>query len=314
MSDDEPIDIAILTILQEEYNAVLSLLDNPPREPGTPGNPNNFAWVKGKIPYNDTSYRVVLGLTGNPGVIQAVTIANEAIRLWNPTYIFLVGIAGGMQRKDLKLGDVVIANSIWFYDYGKIGDEFEPRNLYRYPANNPLFRLSLLAEGEWQQMIRSKQPGLESTQSKVFHGLIASGNQVVDNPNHPFFQSVLKTDTAREILAVEMEGAGAADAVMQQNESGKNISFLMIRGISDLISEAQRPIDAHHDERDLWKKYAAMSAAAFTVNLIQKGLPILPLSHQPGPGKKKDLKSTLNPISFEITIAENLESSPGENG
>lgn len=119
-----------------------------------------------------------------------------------------------------------------------------------------------------------------------------------------------------------MEGAGAADAVSQMNESGKSISFLMIRGISDLISEDDRLIDAHHDERDLWKKYAADSAAAFTVNLIQKGLPTSPLvqqknspdyrsdcvfslSHQPGSGKKKDLKSILNPISFDLTIAEN---------
>lgn len=157
MSDDDTIDIAILTILPEEYNAVKSLLNNPIKYPGNPKSPNNFAWVKGEIPHEHTSYRVVLGLTGNPGVIQAANITTETIRLWNPTYIFLVGIAGGMQRKDLKLGDVVIANSIWFYDYGKIGAEYEPRNQYRYSANNPLLRLSLLAQDGWQQMIQSKQ-------------------------------------------------------------------------------------------------------------------------------------------------------------
>ncbi|MDD1725206.1 MAG: NACHT domain-containing protein, partial [Methanospirillum sp.] len=298
MADVEPIDIAILTILPEEYNAVHSLLINPTKISGTPKNPNNFAWVTGEILYEDTSYRVVLGLAGNPGVIQGANITTEAIRLWNPTSIFLVGIAGGMKRKDLKLGDVVIANSIWFYDYGKIGAEFEPRNRYRYPADNPLLRLSLLVQDGWQQMIQSRKPGQEAAQSKALHGLIASGNQVVDNPNYPFFQSVIKTDTAREILAVEMEGAGAADAVSQQNESGKHIGFLMIRGISDMISENSRSIDAHHDERDLWKKYAAESAAAFTVRLIQKGLPTVPQKHT--------FENTLHPISFDLTIAENL--------
>lgn len=70
MANEDPIDIVILTVLPEEYNAVHSLLINPTKDPGKPRSPNNFAWVKGEIPYERNSYRVVLGLSGNPGVIR----------------------------------------------------------------------------------------------------------------------------------------------------------------------------------------------------------------------------------------------------
>jgi nucleoside phosphorylase len=217
--EEAQIDIAIITVVPEEYIAVHSRLENTQRYPGTVDGVNPYKWETGEIQSNQASYRVVLAFSGSQGVISGATITNATVLRWNPRYVFLVDVAGGLNRKDLSLGDIVIANPIWFYDYGKIGKKFEPCHRFQYPANNPLFRSALLfAEFQyWKGGISRKRPDNTDILPKVLNGTVASGNQVIDNPDHPFFRSVLRSDTAREILAVEVEGAGAADAIVFAN-------------------------------------------------------------------------------------------------
>ena len=44
---DPPVDVAIITILDEEYKAVLNRLENHKRDNGTSDSPNVFAWELG---------------------------------------------------------------------------------------------------------------------------------------------------------------------------------------------------------------------------------------------------------------------------
>jgi nucleoside phosphorylase len=64
-----------------------------------------------------------------------------------------------------------------------------------------------------------------------------------------------------KILAVEMEGAGVGNAIEYIHALGKVVSFLMIRGISDVPQpHASISVDNSNvcgtKERDLWKAYA----------------------------------------------------------
>ena len=67
-------------------------------------------------------------------------------------------------------------------------------------------------------------------------------------------------ESARSILAVEMESAGVLQAAQQMN---KQYPVMAIRGISDIIG-------LKRDER--WTPYACQSAGAFTCAFIKAGI------------------------------------------
>jgi nucleoside phosphorylase len=90
---------------------------------------------------------------------------------------------------------------------------------------------------------------------RVHRGLIGSGN------------SLMKDITERDrlasavgIAALEMEGAGVADAVWDQTEVA---DYLVIRGICDYA-------DRH--KNDLWQPYAAAVAACYLRAVIETGV------------------------------------------
>jgi nucleoside phosphorylase len=109
---------------------------------------------------------------------------------------------------------------------------------------------------------------------KVIGGEIASGEKVVDDPTNDFFIEVL--NRWPKVRAVEMEGAGVGSAIENAQSFGIPVSFIMIRGISDLPRHEDRIGTRGTVERDSWKAYASETVAAFTIGWITDGLPIAP--------------------------------------
>jgi hypothetical protein len=72
------------------------------------------------------------------------------------------------------------------------------------------------------------------------------------------------------LLAVEMEAAGVGMSLARLRSEGHNVSFIMVRGISDLSEQpsAQELPEARTTQRDLWKPFAAASAAAYIEYLL----------------------------------------------
>lgn len=270
------VDIAILTILKEEYDAVCSEISDLQPWPGERKAANRYAWKIGTVACSSRAgtYRVAVGMTARAGTNQGTAAAVEAIGRWRPRYLFLVGIAGGFA--ETQRGDVVIADVIRGYEYGRIEDgRFEPRSTWTYRTDEALFTGSLAYSSKpaWRKLIEAKSP--TACESRVHSGEILSGDKVVDDPSYEFFDEIL-TAYPRAI-AVEMEGVGACCAIEQETSSGTVIGFLMVRGISDLPRRLRNGKDERGSrERELWKKYAADVAAAFTVGYIADGLPMPP--------------------------------------
>lgn len=85
---------------------------------------------------------------------------------------------------------------------------------------------------------------------RVFHGRIGSANTLLKDP--------VMRDLLRDrfhVLAIEMEGSGVADATWSAQ-----IGYLVIRGTCDYCNK---------DKNDVWQKYAALVAAAFTKAVIE---------------------------------------------
>lgn len=290
----EPVDVVILTVLEDEYLAVCRQLQELRTERGTRTSPNLYAWRTGTVfcEHYDGTYRVAVGMTGRAGNPQSVMVALDAITRWKPRYVFFTGIAGGLidfkkaaqdsnYKPEIHLGDIVIGDIIHGYEYGKIEGSFHPRDNWTYSPDQGLLTTATAYKTNpaWRRRIKLAPP--RNLQPNILLGEVASGDKVIDDPTNAFFAAVY--EKWPKTKAVEMEGAGVAAAINQARDAGKVIGFLMIRGISDIPRSPQAISSPHPSEgnrgtqeRDNWKPYAAEVAAAVTVGLIADGLPVPP--------------------------------------
>lgn len=272
------VDIAIITVLQEEYAAVHEHLERPQYVPGSRGHPNSYSWRIGEIrsDQHQTPYRVVLGMAGQPGEGSGIRAVTDTIEAFTTDYLLLVGVAGGLG--DLRRGDVVVSDVIYGYEYGKADEGFEPRGDWTFAADLGMANAARALAGtrpDWSKAVTAQAPGGDRS-PRIHIGAVASGNKVVDNISDPSFRPVL--DLWPKLKAIEMEGLGAARAIEWAKQRGFAINFSMVRGISDLprnkpsetVLTTGGRVSTQTQERDLWKKYAAEAAAVLTIQIIRE--------------------------------------------
>lgn len=272
-ADTTGTDILIVTVLREEYTAVLQLLSNTRPVQGRPDAPALYGWRTGTVAREPGGeYRVVLALTGSAGTVTASQAVVRSVERWKPRYVLLVGIAGGLPPDGCAVGDAVVSTKIYGYEYGKVEDGFQPRPDWVYQVDGGLCTSA--------QAFVAANPGWCAgivPAPKVLFGPVASGNKVVDNPADPSFAAVLKHWP--KLQAVEMEGAGAAAAIDELRTVGvHHVGFLMVRGISDMPrppGERDGAV-AQTGERDANKRRACEVAASFAVRWIAAEWPVEP--------------------------------------
>jgi nucleoside phosphorylase len=220
-------------------------------------------------------------MAGHAGNVPSSFAVKNTIERFRPSYLLLVGIAGGV-RNGLKKGDVVVSSHIYGYEYGKIDTGFIARPDNILPCDVSLVTAAQtlnLTDAEWQDALKASppEPGLLPS---LAVGPVGSGDKVVDDLSYDLVKKVLQAWP--DIAAVEMEGFGAISAINDARDIGRSVGFAMIRGVSDIPpsdrSRDQRDQEASREtkqssERQTWKRYAANSAAAFVAQLIKVGWP-----------------------------------------
>jgi tetratricopeptide (TPR) repeat protein/nucleoside phosphorylase len=188
------------------------------------------------------------------------------LEAWHPDHLILVDIAGAVKgRDDIDLGDVVTHTHLHYYDFQKeTGAEVEePRYLSHAAPSARLRELSrrpkLRGDHSWQDWISKPRPR-EGT-PKVLEGEMLVGGTLF--ANSPRLHRLLDKHT--KVLAVEMEGAGAARSVLDWSLRGRPPEFLIVRGMSDFCNV---PPEENQRTRDKWKPYAAWAAAAHVRALV----------------------------------------------
>lgn len=291
------VDLAIITVIPEEYAAIVKRLRHvhPPRL--SEATPNLYAWTCGEVMHRQSRrpFRVVVAMATDPGTISGVLVTEHTVKHWNPRYVLLVGIAGGFnlgmqipERERIALGDVLLSEVIWGYEYGKVGKKFKPRLDKTFRADRGLLPNAIAFAETDKTWKRPRAIGIERPTGETdrlphaVSGPVASGDKVVDDPTEKFFAQVIKAWP--KLRGIEMEGAGAAAAIEISQAEGRPVGFLMIRGISDIPKTIQKSTAASlnllvdQSERDRWKLFAANAAAAFTIAFISKRWPLAPLT------------------------------------
>ena len=301
-------DIAILTVIPEEYESVLASLNSygcqTIHDSGSASATNLYGWVvRALTDAQGRVYRIVVGIVAQPGPERMASAVLATVTRYKPRYILLVGIAGGFPQDGLARGDVTISTVIYDYEYGKVATDFQPRQDFTYQTDVALLTsaISLHARDKsWATRDQHIRPSGSQAVPKLLAGSVASGSKIIDNAGNAFFVQVLKAWP--RLLAVEMEGAGAASAIETAKAANANVGFLMVRGISDMPKTGERQHEeGNKAERDRWKKYAATTAANFTIHWISHGWPTPPRRTTRSPASKPSDDEATNSKATNVT-------------
>jgi nucleoside phosphorylase len=251
--------VAIVTITEGEFLAAQTVL-------GLQANVAGSAYFCGRVTANN-NYQVVLRRAAAQGNIEAAQAVGSAVEDFRPDYIFLVGTAGGSGKDDGHVGDVVVADVVAYYEHRKyVGGRDLAR---RTPCDQPSLFLRerfvepLRVDGSWVAHIPGAYPRPEPGVPKVLIGEIVAGEKLLGDADNAY-QAAVMTEYDKA-LAFDMESWGIAKEIyLHRGTPGYNPQYLVIRGISDIVSD---PVN--NDQRVRWRDYASAAAAAVAHRVIK---------------------------------------------
>jgi nucleoside phosphorylase len=252
--------VVILTALEVEHKAVEAHLEpfGQDLRLSEKVHQNGTIYTTGRFATSSCNWNVAIAQI-NMGSDSAAIEATRAIEQFNPRVILFVGVAGGI--KDVAIGDVVAASVVYNYECGKV---LKDRTLPRPKLGEADYDLQQRAQAEarkddWRGRIR---PGLTSADKlpKAFVSPIAAGNKVIRSRQSEVYKYL--QEYYDDAIAVEMEGFGFLKATQQV----KNVSAIVIRGISNLIGRNVNSLEPETIRQDR----AARHASAFAFEILAK--------------------------------------------
>ncbi len=256
-SKQHSIDFAIITALPKEAQAVVTRLENYEIKRFEDKDIRTYHCGTVPIKGGDGFYRVAVVVLPSMGNVSAANTATDTIAHWNPRFVLMVGIAAGIPENEVKLGDVVVANQIVGYDYGKVTSKGIKRRDRVYPGSALLLdRINNFWDKSWTKQIDEPRPeNASQAVSKVLVGPVAAGNKVIASKK--FREQLIKHWS--KLLGLEMESEGVFAATFERPQI---LGTLVIRGICDMADE---------EKADDWQEYAAHAAASFAIAFLKSG-------------------------------------------
>lgn len=238
--------IAILTPIPIEYQKVRELLGISTLHAVQH---NGRQYEEGRFQGRFHPFEVIISQTGSKNTEVALA-TDRAIQQYNPNIVILTGIAGGV--KDVKIGDVVIANKLYGYESGKETDE-------GFVSRPEVFTCSLdLVDHAKQTALspqwKSRSPFAEN--SNVFTGPIISGDKVIASIESPVYKNIKKH--FNDTIALEMEASGFGKVMLYH----PMVKFINIRGVSDLLKNKSETDEEGSQEK------AVANAVGFVFEML----------------------------------------------
>jgi nucleoside phosphorylase/CheY-like chemotaxis protein len=209
---------------------------------------------------NGNSRRILACSVNKMGMQATVCVTSIIISKFKVKNVFMTGICAGVKGRDLKFGDVIIAENTTEYAAGKITENnegvfsFKPEPV-QLPTNQKLIALtnSFISNNERELLnIYSEYKGNKPDNIfKAKIGPIASGSLVVASKT--MIKSI--TDSNRKILGIDMEGHGMylASYFLETSKS------LFIKSVCDF---------GDSEKSDDYQDYASYTSARFLHSFI----------------------------------------------
>lgn len=278
------VDFAIVTILEDEFEAVLRRFPKWVTADGQ----RRYRIRRLPLP-SGGSYTIAVVRTIEQGNTEALDAARDVFEDLDPAWLLVVGIAGGAPANGFTLGDVIVSSRISDFSVEAV---LEDHSRTYALGGGPLHPNAAKIVGDIRAMVQAgeidgwaseealgrKRPAIDLSDDKFYGdaGWIKDTREAlirhfaVGPPRQPIVTTGpiassdrLIKDTEilqvwlwmqRKVAAVEMESAGAYRAA-----HGKGVPFLAIRGLSDVVGFKRNPD---------WTLYACEVAASFTRALL----------------------------------------------
>ncbi len=239
--------VVVLTALPVEYDAVRVYLSITRK-----GQHKGTQYEQCRITTSSGELEVILAEIGQ-GNVNAAIVTERMITHFNAKLVIFVGVAGGL--KDVQIGDVVIADKVYWYESGKAEENY----LIRPKIGNSTYSLEQLARNvKRDRLWLNNLQSISEPPPQAYIGAVAAGENVVASTRSDAWK-LLKNHFS-DALAVEMEGYGVLDAV----RTNEHVGAIIIRGISDLVDH-KADVDAQN-----FQAVAARHASAFTLEILKQ--------------------------------------------
>lgn len=251
-------DFLVITPLEEEWDAIRRHFPYAKRLPPDENDVRVYfqAEIPVSLPGGDTgTYHVTFVSPLGMGRVEATTTTSDAIHRWQPRYVALVGIAGGVAGR-VALGDVLVADQFVDYELQKLREDAQEIRYKLHGADPRLLGAVRYVEG-WEARGRIPHPIAGVPRRHI--GPVSTGDKVLaDGTTIERY----RRDWPK-LIGVEMEAGGVAASAFQ---AASKPGVLMVRGVSDL-SNADKDSPSVAD----WREYACDVAAAFLRALLESG-------------------------------------------
>ncbi len=118
--DERPVDVLILTALQDELEAVLALGERARAGWRERKDEEGFRLYRRAIPNGrEATLTIAAAWIGKMGPSAAARRAQQLVKELDPACLAMCGICAGDRRK-VALGDVIVADQLYSYDQGKV--------------------------------------------------------------------------------------------------------------------------------------------------------------------------------------------------
>jgi nucleoside phosphorylase/HEAT repeat protein len=283
---EAPIDVILLTAVKTERDAVLRLLRPLPHQQAIwQVRINKETYYLGQ--FGDYKAVVTMCEMGISGRGSAIIATNEAIRIWMPKAVIMVGFAYGQDSEKQKIADVLISTQVINLGLKRIGKTTVQRGPRPEPGQTLLNRFRDVMDWKFTRPDGSK--------CEIRFGPILSEEVLVDDLNYK--KSLL--EQFPDAIGGEMEGAGvyaAADYL--------DVEWIIIKGICDWA-------DGHKD-----KEHQPLAAASATslVHFVLSGPNALPArrvvidENTPSPSNLDGKVNKVEPSNLNATIEESSTS------
>lgn len=180
------------------------------------------------------------------GKVNAAVGTTLLLDKFSPDFLINTGVAGGFPDH-VNMGDVVISSEVSHYDADATAFDYE---LGQIPKMPPVYKADTLLSK------LAYKAGTSCDDISVHHGPILSGDSFI----HTDQQVCFLADKFPRVMAVEMEGAAVAQTTFLFN-----VPFVLIRSISDKISEQGNPTTYSK-----WLEKAAANSTKIVLSIINE--------------------------------------------
>jgi hypothetical protein len=117
------VDFVLVTALEEERDALLAKLPGTSRLNPSEDDVRVYYWSQLPVTFSNGLtgfYNIIVVQPLRMGRVEAANATSDAIRQWQPRYVGVVGIAGGVAENGVTYGDVLIPDQVADYELQKI--------------------------------------------------------------------------------------------------------------------------------------------------------------------------------------------------